>query len=208
MTNVTGKMFEFTQRFGSSVSYPQPPQKQDFTMNVCVFADAGRQCDHGQLSYVCGLLLGPLEKGSTFYTLSWMSQNSRRTVKYVAAAEIVAVGEAIDEGKMAKFALQDMLKIDVHLIVVTDSKDLYNSLSTQRNATDRSVRADVNVIRFDFETKAVDQLVWIPGRTNLADPGTKRDSTLSEALQLLLYTGKIPIDLSEAEVRSSNRPLG
>ena len=66
----------------------------------------------------------------------------------------------------------------------------------------------MNVIRFDFETKAVDQLVWIPGRTNLADPGTKRDSALSEALQLLLYTGKIPIDLSEAEVRSSNRPLG
>ena len=101
-----------------------------------------------------------------------------------------------------------MLGINAKLIVITDSKDLYNSLSTQPNATDRSVRADVNVIRFDFETKAVDSMVWIPGRTNLADPGTKRDSALTEALQLLLLTGKIPIDLSESEVRSSDRPLG
>ena len=109
---------------------------------------------------------------------------------------------------MAKFALSEMLGITAKLIIVTDSKDLYNSLSTQRNATDRSVRADVNVIRFDFETKAVDEMVWIPGRTNLADPGTKRDSALAEALQILLLTGKIPLDLTEAEVRSSDRPLG
>ena len=50
--------------------------------------------------------------------------------------------------------------------------------------------------------------MWIPGKANLADPGTKRDSSLTEALKILLMTGKISLDLSEAEVRSTDRPLG
>ena len=109
---------------------------------------------------------------------------------------------------MAKFALSEMLGITVKLIIVTDSKNVYNLVSTQRNATDRSVRADVNVIRFYFETKAADEMVWIPGRKNLAEVDTKRDSALAESLQILLLTGTISLDLTEATVRSSDRPLG
>ena len=144
------------KRFGSTIFYPRPPLNTPLTISVCVFADAGRLCDQAQLFYICGILLGPLENYSPFYTVSWMSHKSRRPVKSIAAAEILAVGEGIDEGKMIKYALSDILGIEIKLIAVTDSKDLFNSLYTQRNATDRSVRADVNVIRFDFETKAVD----------------------------------------------------
>ena len=96
----------------------------------------------------------------------------------------------------------------VDLIVCTDSKDIFKTLSTQRNSVDRSIRSDVNVIRYDFETKQVNYIIWIPGATNLADPGTKPDSSLTSALQLLMFTGKIPIDLTGAEVRSTNLPLG
>lgn len=47
-----------------------------------------------------------------------------------------------------------------------------------------------------------------PKKSNLADPGTKRDSPLSEAMNILLFTGKVPIYLSAAEVRSTYLPLG
>ena len=64
------------------------------------------------------------------------------------------------------------------------------------------------MIRYEFETHSVDHVVWVPRKVNLADPGTQRDSALCDALRLLLYTGKIPLDLSVAETRSTNRPLG
>lgn len=64
------------------------------------------------------------------------------------------------------------------------------------------------LLDLNFRQKHVDSVVWIPGKSNLADPGTKQDSPLSEALKILLSIGKIPIDMSAAEIRSPNSPLG
>lgn len=113
--------------------------------------DAGRTVDHGQLSFISGLLIGPLQVGSVFHTISWLSHKSKRPVKSTAAAETLAASEAIDEGKVLKKAFSVLFGFTVPLIIVIDSKDLYTSLSTQRNSIDRSIRADVNIIRFDFE---------------------------------------------------------
>lgn len=196
------------QKIGTTTAYPRPPLNTDLEPSIVVFADAGRHESHGQLCYISGLLLGPLCKESTFYTLSWASHKSRRPVKSIGAAEIMAVGEAIDDGKVLKSALSTILGFKLQLTVITDSKDLYTSLSTQRNSVDKSIRADVNVIRFEYETHAVDTVAWIPGRTNPADVGTKRDSPLCDALSLMLFTGKLSLDFNQAEFRSADRSLG
>ena len=66
--------------------------------------------------------------------LSWVSHKSKSPVKSIGAAEIFAASEAIDEGKVLCRALKALLGAQVELIIVVDSKDLYTSLSTQRNS--------------------------------------------------------------------------
>lgn len=83
----------------------------------------------------------------------------------------------------------------IELVIVVDSKYLFTSLSTQKNSINRSNRADVNVIHFEFETGSVDEMVWTPGSVNLADPSTKRDNQLNDTLQLTLYNRPFAIDL-------------
>ena len=51
-------------------------------------------------------------------------------------------------------------------------------------------------------------MIWIPGNFNLADPGTKTDSNLSQSLQLLLATGQISFDFNEAIFQSSDQFTG
>ena len=138
-----------------------------------VFADADRHESHGQLCYIAGLLLGPLKSDSTFYTISWPSHKSRRPVKSIGAAEILPVGEAIDEGKVLKSAISVHIGQKLQLVVITDSKYLFNSLATQIISIDKSFRADLNVIRFEYETHAVITVGWIPGKIDPADVGTK-----------------------------------
>lgn len=196
------------QKIGTQTCYPMPPSNKPVTVSAVVFADAGKCDDHGQLSFIGGILLGPLKKGSQFYPLSWSSHKSKRPVRSIGAAEILAVGEAIDEGKLIKSAVSHALCANVKLLVATDSKDLFNSLSTQRNSIDKSIRGDVNLIRFEYETHSVNTVVWIPGKTNPADPGTKRDSPLTDVLRLMLYNGIIPIDFTGSQSRSSQRSLG
>lgn len=57
----------------------------------------------------------------------------------MAAAEVFAASEAIDDGKVLRTAVARLLRMNVRLIIAVDSKDLYTSLSTQQNAVDRSI---------------------------------------------------------------------
>lgn len=121
-------------------------------MSILVLSNAGRQEDHGQLSYVAGLVVSNFEKGSIFHTLSCTSCKSKLPVKSIRSAEMFATGEAIDERKVLVQVMSTLLGTNLDLIIALDTKDLYNSLSTQRNALDKFIRPDVNFIRYKFET--------------------------------------------------------
>ena len=129
-------------------------------------------------------------------------------MRSIGTAKILAVGEAVDEGKIIKSVRITILGITVKLLVATDSKDLFNSLSTQRNSIDKSIRGDVNLIRFEYETHSVNTVVWIPGKCIPPDQGTKRDSALTDVLRLMLYTAKISIDFTGSQSQSIQRSLG
>ena len=153
-------------------------------------------------------MFGDLGSGSVFHTLSWASHRSHRPVKSAGSAETIAAAQALDEGKLLKLAMQAVLQIPIELILVVDSKDLFDSLTSCRNATDRAIRGDVSVIRYDFETKAVNKVIWIPGSCNLSDPMTKLNSALAQSLQLLLVGGEIPMDIDKSEERESDLSTG
>ena len=195
------------KKLGTSISFPKP-MKGPHAVSIAVFADAGRLEDHGQLAFVSGLLIGPLALDSTFHTISWMSHKSKRPVRSIAAAEILAASAAIDEGKILKSTFSLLMATPIQLVIIVDSKDLYTSLSTHRNSIDKSVRADVNVIRFEYEMGNVDQICWLPGSLDFADPATKTDSLLCQSLQLLMHSGKIPLDLSRQKSRRNDRSTG
>lgn len=46
------------QRFGTSISYPKPADKDAYSLTVLGFADARKACKRGQLEALLGLLIG------------------------------------------------------------------------------------------------------------------------------------------------------
>ncbi|PXF41605.1 hypothetical protein BWQ96_08671 [Gracilariopsis chorda] len=129
-------------------------------------------------------------------------------MKYIGSAETLAAGEAIDDGKVLANAFRKLLAVKVDLFAVVDSKYLFDTLSTFRNATDCCMRAEVSFIRYEFETVNVSRIIWIPGKLNLADPLTKLDSPLCTSLEILLYSGSIPLDTTSCEHLISGRCTG
>lgn len=126
------------------------------------------------------MLSGNLESSSIFHTLSCNSHKSPRPVKSLTSAETLASGESIDDGKILLKAIEEMLCTTVDLRVALDSKDLFSAFSTCRMASDRSLSGDTSSIRFDFATRNVSSMIWVPRKVNLADPGTKADSQLTK----------------------------
>lgn len=203
-------MLRELKQHGTTVSFIRPTDNSDYQLSILVFSDAGRlkDSDSGQLGFIAGLVVGPIDKHSIFHTLSWNSHKSCRPVRSIGAAEILAAGAGIGEGKVLVQTFQALLRTKVDLSVAVDSKDLFNSLSTCRNSTDRSIRGDVSLIRYDFETNRITRMIWIPGSVNPADPLTKTNSPLSQMLQLLMFSGTLPIDFKDSEHRNSEQFLG
>lgn len=145
---------------------------------------------------------------SNFHILSWSSHKAKSPVKPIGGAEILAVVEDFEEGKELTQSMSTVLNTKINLIFAVDSKDLFNSLSMQRNSIDKSIRSDVNGIRYEIERKNIDKIIWIPGKKNLSDTGTKENSPLCDALQIALYDGKFPFDFSNLETASSDKLSG
>lgn len=90
------------KRLGTSVRFGRPSDKNNYSISMLVFADAGRPPDSAQISPICRLLIGSIDQDSFFHTVSWTSHKSKRPVRSIAAGEILAAGEGIDEGLMLK----------------------------------------------------------------------------------------------------------
>lgn len=70
---------KIVKNLGKNIAFPNQ-NKGPNTVSIAVFGDAGRLSYHGQLCYITGLLIGTLAINSAFYSLSWVSQKSRRPV--------------------------------------------------------------------------------------------------------------------------------
>lgn len=82
-----------------------------------------------------------------------MTKKSRRPVRSVGSAKTIAIAIAIDDGKIIVKAIGKLLNIEFILEVCVDSKYLWDSLSSCHEPTDKAVKADVNVTRYEFHTR-------------------------------------------------------
>lgn len=78
-------------------------------------------------------------------------------------------------------------------------------MSTQRQSFDRSIRGDIAVIPYAFETKVVSELIWIPLKLNAVDTGNKFDSSLTQSVKHMLLASVLSFEFNHGDLRTSDR---
>ena len=73
----------------------------------------------------------------------------------IGTAGTIAASTAINQGKILTNDNENFLGFKGHRRNIIDSKDLWTTLTTCIETTDKSVKGDVNVIRYEFETKNI-----------------------------------------------------
>lgn len=150
-----------------------------------------------------------MKSNSIYHAISWLSHKSKHLLKSVPAAEMFAASEGIDEGKTISKAYLELQGMDIKLRLAVNSKDLLTSLSTQNNSIDKSMGGEFSCPRFEFQSGAVDRILWIPGQANISDPLTKKDSGLTDELQLTLYSGRLCFKFEDvAKTQFSEKNFG
>eukprot|EP00180_Rhodochaete_pulchella_P004029 Plantae.Rhodophyta-Rhodochaete_pulchella.ctg74099.p2 GENE.Plantae.Rhodophyta-Rhodochaete_pulchella.ctg74099~~Plantae.Rhodophyta-Rhodochaete_pulchella.ctg74099.p2 ORF type:complete len:100 (+),score=11.07 Plantae.Rhodophyta-Rhodochaete_pulchella.ctg74099:3-302(+) len=85
---------------------------------------------------------------------------------------------AADNGKLIASVFSTLLCVQLTPSIGVDSKSLYDTMSTVHAPPERSVRAIVALLRYDFERRYLRDMFWLPGAANPADSTTKRNSPL------------------------------
>lgn len=94
---------------GNVIKYPRPTDGKEYNLSMLVFSDASRSDENGKLGIIVGLLVDELKRNTIYGPLSWISHKSKRPVKRVPAAEILASSEGIDEGKVISYAYSELM---------------------------------------------------------------------------------------------------
>lgn len=97
----------------------------------------------------------------------------KKACRSAGAAEILAASGVIDKGKILKAEISKIVNGTGPLSNGINSKELYSSLSTRRKSIDKSIRAVVNVIRFEYEGGDVSVMCWPDGSAALIELDNK-----------------------------------
>lgn len=101
-----------------------------------------------QLSFFNVISSKPIQRGWIFHLLSCSSQKSRRPIRSIAAAEILAAKEALEEVLLLINALEIFQGTTLSPAILSNPKQIYKFLSSQRSSSDKSVRGAVTDIQF------------------------------------------------------------
>jgi hypothetical protein len=100
-----------------------------------------------------------------------------------------------DIGALIKATIKKILRIDLPMVICTDSRLLYDCLVKLGITQEKRLIIDVMCLRQAYERREITEVKWINGDTNPADSMTK--SKPSGALKLLIDTNKVQLQEKE-----------
>ena len=142
------------------------------TIVVGVFIDASFACNPG-LSSQLGYLITLRDERGVTNVIHYGSVKSKRVTRSVLAAELYAMILGFDVSAVIQRTITDFLGKHVPLHLYTDSKSLYDSLTTLNATSEKRLLIDLALLRESYETREIDAVYWIPGTQNPADSLTK-----------------------------------
>jgi hypothetical protein len=90
-----------------------------------------------------------------------------------------------------------VLRIELPLILYTDSKSLYECLVKLGTTQEKRLMIDIICLRQAYERREIAEVKWIKGESNPANAITKSNSKSSNALKRLIDTNTLQLDVEE-----------
>jgi hypothetical protein len=124
---------------------------------------------HSQVG--CCILL--MDKFERFAIIKFRSGKCLRVTHSAMAAETCAFAEAFDAAFVLKHSLEKLLKRQIRLQLLTDSKQLFDAISHSTQTKEKRILIDIAALKQSFERHEISDLGLVAGRDLLADCFTK-----------------------------------
>jgi hypothetical protein len=146
---------------------------------------------HSQIDYVI-CLVNDLNKANIIH---WSSIKCKRVTKSVLTAELYAMTSEFDSDSVIKSIIERILNISLLIILLTDSRFLYDCLIKLSITSKKRLMIDLMCLRQFYERRKITKIRWIDDNNNLVDVMTKIISC--QTLSKLIDTNIIDLKISE-----------
>jgi hypothetical protein len=145
-------------------------------LKLMIFTDAAfaNTLDlHSQIDYVVCLI-----DDVHINLIHWSSIKCKRVIKSVLAAELYAMINGFDVEVVIKSIIEHILKLknSLSLILLTDSKSLFDCLVKLETTSEKRLMIDLMCLRQSYERREIAEIRWIDENINFADAMTKSKS--------------------------------
>ena len=177
------------------------------TVHVCTFIDASfaRNPDYSsQLGYIICLA----DASGACNIVHYASKKCKRVTRSVLAAELYAMVLGYDYSYVIHKCLCHILARKVSLKLLTDSRCLFDALTTLNQTKEKRLLIDISMLRQDYENRSTSEVLWIPGSENPAG-GLTKPGKCNALLRLMNenrieLNPKVWIDRSSKSLRPNN----
>ena len=134
--------------------------------------------------------------------IDWRANKIDRVVTSTLAAEAISLTKGLDAAIAFKWTLEQLLGKEgaIPVRAIIDNKDTFESVHSTTDVQERKLRREIGVIKQMLKAKELQQLIWLEGKYQIADPLTKlgaNSNNLVESMQ----SGKIPREIFDAVKR-------
>jgi hypothetical protein len=136
--------------------------------------------------------------------IHWSSIKCKRITRSVLAIELYAMINDFEIETIIKSIIERMLHIFLSLILLTDSKSLFDCLVKLETTSEKRLMIDLMCFRQSYERREIAEIRWIDGNINLADAMTK--SKPCNALTKLIDTNTIELKTTGWVERTAKHP--
>jgi hypothetical protein len=132
---------------------------------------------------------------NTINILHWSLIKCKRITRSVLAAELFAMIHDFDVNSILKAILMKMLNTFISLILVIDSKSLYDYLVRLDIIVKKRLMMNVMIFKQSYEKREIIEIKWIHESNNFVDSMTKSKSF--SALKTIIDINRINLDTIE-----------
>jgi hypothetical protein len=108
--------------------------------------------------------------------IHWSSIKCKRITRSVLAVELYTMINDFDVEAIVKSTIDRMLHISLSLILLTDSKSLYDCLVKLDTTAEKRLMIDLMCLKQSYERREIAEIRWIDENINFADAMTKSKS--------------------------------
>jgi transposase InsO family protein len=159
------------------------PRLDKSTLRLLAYTDASLH-NNGDFTSHLGYVILLADATGNCCVISFRSYKSKRVARSSMAAETMAFADTFDAAFSLKCDLTSILGKPLPLLILTDSKPLFDVLISSKYTTEKRLMIDLSAAREGFNRHDITIICLISSEDNIADAMTKLSS--NNALQRLL----------------------